>query len=66
MKRLRDKGGVTPVEAKKVRLARAYVPFQVWGPTFPWEEGLAKGTLFPELYQPYHPHDHLCHPGEGR
>lgn len=36
------------------RLAHAYVPFQkleeVFGPT----EALCKGTLFPNLYMPYH------------
>ncbi|NLC08208.1 MAG: spore coat associated protein CotJA [Syntrophomonadaceae bacterium] len=35
------------------KLARAYVPFQVystrWGPL----EGLKRGTIFPELYRPY-------------
>ncbi|MGE5554585.1 MAG: spore coat associated protein CotJA [Betaproteobacteria bacterium] len=66
MKRLWDKGGETGVETRKARLARAYIPFQVWGPTFPWEEGLAKGTIFPELYQPYHPHEYLHRPHEGR
>lgn len=42
------------MEARKARLGRAYVPFQVWSATFPWEEGLHKGTLFPELFYPYH------------
>ncbi|MDI6870399.1 MAG: spore coat associated protein CotJA [Bacillota bacterium] len=55
------------MEVKKARLARAYVPFQVWSGTFSWEEGLAKGTIFPELYHPYHPHEHrLYHLHEGR
>ena len=34
-------------------LARAYVPFQRFGARFSPEEGLRKGTLFPELYSPY-------------
>jgi hypothetical protein len=35
------------------RLARAYVPFQKYGKRFRPEEGLSKGTVFPELYMPY-------------
>lgn len=35
------------------RLARAYVPFQRYTRRFDPEEGLAKGTIFPELYIPY-------------
>lgn len=40
------------VEARKARLARAYVPFQVLTTMFDFAEGLAKGTIFPELYFP--------------
>ncbi|KKM10625.1 hypothetical protein SY88_13280 [Clostridiales bacterium PH28_bin88] len=36
-------------------LARAYVPFQTYTIRFEPEEGLQKGTIFPELYRPYHP-----------
>ncbi len=35
------------------RLARAYVPFQVYDRTYSPAEGLQKGTIFPELYMPY-------------
>lgn len=38
---------------KNVRLARAYVPFQNYCSVYSPKEGLAKGTVFPELYQPY-------------
>ena len=34
-------------------LARAYVPMQGWCGTYPPEEALRKGTIFPCLYQPY-------------
>ena len=36
-----------------VKLARAYVPFQKLCSVFPHLEGLAKGTIFPELFSPY-------------
>jgi len=36
-----------------VRLANAYVPYQCYTYAFPIEEALMKGTLFPDLYQPY-------------
>lgn len=35
------------------RLARAYVPFQRYTRRFDPDEGLAKGTIFPDLYSPY-------------
>lgn len=35
------------------RLARAYVPFQIMDQIFSPTEALRKGTLFPELYEPY-------------
>ncbi|AOY78333.1 hypothetical protein BJL90_10640 [Clostridium formicaceticum] len=34
-------------------LAHAYVPYQTYVNAFPLTEALMKGTLFPELYQPY-------------
>ncbi|PKM50095.1 MAG: hypothetical protein CVV02_13230 [Firmicutes bacterium HGW-Firmicutes-7] len=37
-----------------LQLARAYVPFQVLGEVYGPAEALCKGTLFPELYMPYH------------
>ncbi|PAB59912.1 spore coat associated protein CotJA [Anaeromicrobium sediminis] len=38
---------------KKMILARAYVPFQRLDKTYSPEEALMRGTLFPELYQPF-------------
>jgi len=38
---------------RDLKLARAYVPFQKFCSIFSYEEGLHKGTAFPELYQPY-------------
>lgn len=34
-------------------LAMAYVPWQRWTETYPLDEGLAKGTIFPDLYLPF-------------
>lgn len=36
-----------------MELARAYVLYQRYGPTYPPREALEKGTLFPDLYRPY-------------
>lgn len=44
-----------PALDPKLKLARAYVPFQVMGKVYCPEEALDKGTLFPELYRPYKP-----------
>ncbi|HHU50681.1 MAG TPA: spore coat associated protein CotJA [Firmicutes bacterium] len=38
---------------QNLRLARAYVPFQVFSQRWEPLEGLMKGTIFPELYFPY-------------
>ncbi|WP_084804353.1 spore coat associated protein CotJA [Halonatronum saccharophilum] len=35
------------------RLARAYVPSQVYTQRYDPAEGLNLGTIFPELYRPY-------------
>jgi|BioPla2DNA2_1021312.scaffolds.fasta_scaffold08100_10 hypothetical protein len=37
----------------EIQLARAYVPDQPYERLFPLNEALKKGTLFPNLYQPY-------------
>lgn len=37
------------------KLAHAYVPFQQLKTIYPPMEGLDKGTIFPELYDPYCP-----------
>jgi len=36
-----------------MELAQAYVRPQPLTPIFPLEEGLQKGTIFPNLYKPY-------------
>jgi len=36
-----------------LQLAHAYVPWQYLGQIFSPAEGLAKGTIFPELVSPY-------------
>lgn len=40
-------------EIKDVRLAAAYVPFQILCDLFTPLQALNKGTAFPELYSPY-------------
>lgn len=44
------------IRPPRMRLATAYVPWQRYGRTFSPREALMKGTLFPELYQPYGKH----------
>ncbi len=39
-------------EPRYWRLAHAYVPFQAYTETYPLDEALMKGTLFPALFQP--------------
>lgn len=34
-------------------LAMAYVPWQRWTETYPLEEGLERGTIFPDLDMPF-------------
>lgn len=36
-----------------LKLAHAYVPFQVMNKVYSPREALCKGTLFPELYMPF-------------
>ncbi len=48
----------SPAEPMPV-LARAYVPYQRTAKMFPLNQALKNGTVFPCLYQPYHPQ----HPG---
>ena len=43
-----------PIFPEGIELARAYIPFQVYTRSFSPEEALVKGTMFPELYRPYH------------
>lgn len=42
-----------PPEPRDLVLARAYIPNQEFGKTFPPNEALHQGTLFPELVRPY-------------
>ena len=48
----------TEKQSLPYQLARAYIPWQRY--TNKWEpfEGLARGTIFPELYMPYKPRKH--------
>jgi hypothetical protein len=38
----------------RLRLAQAYIPFQVYVNRWEPLKALAMGTIFPELYRPYH------------
>lgn len=40
------------------QLARAYIPWQRFTTKWSPAEGLARGTIFPELYKPYKPRKH--------
>jgi len=44
---------------KNAMFGHAYVMNQVLNKTFSAEEGLKKGTIFPELYSPYSPGDSM-------
>lgn len=50
-------GGLLPqpmtVFPEKTPLAMAYVPYQLWGEVYDAENGMAQGTMFPELNQPF-------------
>jgi len=39
----------------QMELGQAYVPRQVWDRLFTPGQSLAAGTVFPDLYKPYHP-----------
>ncbi len=43
------------VITQQLRLARAYVPIQMFSTRLEPMEGLMRGTIFPELYMPYKP-----------
>lgn len=43
------------VITQQLRLARAYVPIQMFSTRLEPMEGLMHGTIFPELYMPYKP-----------
>jgi len=42
------------VKTGEHELAQAYIPFQRYVTSFPPEEALRMGTMFPELVRPYH------------
>lgn len=42
-----------PFMPNYVMMANAYVPYQTYMEAYPLPEALEKGTLFPDLYQPY-------------
>lgn len=42
-----------PVMGPEFKLAEAYVPYHVLQKIYEPMKGLMKGTIFPELYQPY-------------
>ena len=51
---------LTKHRCKYQTLAMAYVPAQCWNTTFDYETGFMKGTIFPELYMPFHK-EGACH-----
>ncbi len=42
-----------PYMGPEFKLARAYIPYQVLGKVYEPMKSLMKGTIFPELYEPY-------------
>ena len=46
----------TLLKQPNMRLARAYVPYQIYTKSYSPKEALEKGTMFPELYSPYDDH----------
>ena len=42
-----------PVMGPEFKLAKAYVPYQVFQKVYEPMKGLMKGTIFPELCRPY-------------
>lgn len=42
-----------PIMDERFRLARAYVRFQTMEKIFEPQKALMRGTIFPELYEPY-------------
>lgn len=51
-----SRGGyfMTEMNRMMLRLAQAYVPFQVYVNRWDPMKGLMMGTIFPELYRPYY------------
>lgn len=42
-----------PYMGPQFKLARAYIPYQVFEKVYEPMKGLMRGTIFPELYEPY-------------
>lgn len=42
-----------PYMGPQFKLARAYIPYQVFGKAYEPMKALMRGTIFPELYEPY-------------
>mgnify|MGYP001943804217 FL=1 len=49
-----------------LELARAYIPYQEYTRSWSPEEALERGTMFPELYRPYSPHEDYRDRGKKR
>jgi hypothetical protein len=47
----------------RMELARAYVPFQMFNQVLSPQEGLRRGTIFPELVRPYYPENRGVYEG---
>jgi len=43
------------MNCRRQALGMAYVPGQTWCGTIDCEDGFFKGTVFAELYKPFHP-----------
>jgi len=43
-----------PLDVACPQLSASYTPIQPWGPVYEPEQALARGTMFPPLYKPYH------------
>lgn len=48
---------------KSKEYARAYILPQKYENLFSCKEGFLKGTIFQDLYRPYHDHKHGCEHG---
>ena len=46
------------------KLSQAYIPFQMFTTRYDPSEALSTGTVFPELYMPYHYRGGKCAAGE--
>ncbi len=56
MKKLMNTDFRIPPFPEKTPVAMAYVPYQNAGTLYSPEQGIAAGTMFPELNKPFAPH----------